>query len=165
MRDQSPDRRVRLRILTERGWIEGSLQLPRVARLVDWLNHTASFLTISDVRIGDTDLPYLSLRKKAVRLVAPVREEDVSSYVTAGVPTPRRIWCMLEDGSLRGTLDVLEHVRVSDFLAHHGGFVGLRDAHLHRRDASGQDERVALVTAIVPLEGILGVAEEPTTIT
>lgn len=67
---------------------------------------------------------------------------------------------MLSDGSLRGQIDVLEHVRVSDFLAHHSGFVGLRDAHVQRREAAGAVEHEDAPCAIVSLEAILGVAEE-----
>jgi hypothetical protein len=161
MSDVSRERQVRMKILTERGWLEGTLRLPQAVRLVDWLNRAGAFLTLTDVHAGDHTIPYLSLRKSAVRIAAPTQAEDVSSNVTGGEPTPRTVWCMLANGSVRGTLDVLEHVRVSDFLAHHAGFVGLRDAHVHRVSPSGEHQNVEAVGAIVPLEAILGIAEEP----
>ena len=157
---ESRDRHVRVKLLTDRGWIEGTLRLPQAARLVDWLNHGGRFLTLTDVTVQGATIPYLSLRRSAVRIAAPLVPEDVSSYTTGGAPTPRAVWCMLADGSVRGVLDVLEHIRVSDFLAHHSGFVGLRDVHVRRLDAAGDEEHTGLSGALVLLDAILGVAEE-----
>lgn len=81
--DESLERKVRARLLTERGWVEGTLRLPKAVRLVDWLNHGGHFLTLSDVEIGAAALVYVSLRKSAIRVVVPAGAEDVRSVTAA----------------------------------------------------------------------------------
>ena len=65
--------------------------------------------------------PFLALQQSATHLLAP--REALASEATYMNTTRRLVTCLLSMGSIRGYIDVLENVRVSDFLLRNHGFI------------------------------------------
>jgi hypothetical protein len=91
----------------------------------------------------------------------PVRPTDVSSRqpqlrrVTAKVLT-----CLLPGGRLRGTLEVLVNVRVSDFLRQQASFIVMRHCILAPYGEPFESPKARqLGSAVVNLASAIGVAE------
>lgn len=122
-------RAVPARILTPRGWIQGTFHPPKTAHILDYLNRAGPYVNITEVTSGPSEhvLPYLSIQRAAISLVLP----DEPVPLVAGAMTNRhRVYCLLAEGSVMATLDVRTQVRVSDYFMNRTGFVPLRDVQL-----------------------------------
>jgi hypothetical protein len=62
-------------------------------------------------------IPFIALRRESVVLIEPTLGDDlVETAGSTGRTWPRDVICLLPAGQVRGTLEVLINVRVSDFL-------------------------------------------------
>ncbi len=94
-------------------------------------------------------------------LIEPTQpDEPVEAAGSLGRTTPREVGCLLEVGMLRGTLEVLVNVRVSDYLRQQPGFVVLRRCVLMPYgEALGSAQARRITTAVVNLARVVGVSE------
>ncbi len=118
-------------ILTALGWLEGSFHIPKLQSLLDFLAPGVSIIKCSRVRVpGESKtLAFVGLQRDAVHLIEPTQaDENIESPGAAGRTTPRNVACLLPAGVLRGDLEVLVNVRVSDFLRQQQGMFMLRNA-------------------------------------
>jgi len=155
-------RDVGLRMLLSRGWIDGTMQVPPKAMLADYLDHAPRYLTLTDVRAegGKRTIPYFSVQRDAIAVLVPKVDERLRSQPAPPEGTRSHgVYCLLEEGSLRGTLRLLDHVRVSDYFANRRGFVVLRDVTAMLPDPGGTVTEQSFPTALVGARHILGVSE------
>lgn len=124
-------RAIACRILTFAGWLGGTLHLPVRATLLDFLNRGEALFRLTDVSLPGSARrhPFFGLERSAVVLVAP----DAPGELAGGLGGPSSSghavsWLLASGAIVDGTLDVTEHVRVSDHLLHHPGFLGMRGA-------------------------------------
>lgn len=125
-----PQRTIPARILAPGGWIAATFHLSRLHSFLDFLNTSAPFFTLTDVRLPTSPeaVPFVGLRRSAARLIVPSCDEAQLMLVAqSGESDEHQVHCMLEAGFVTGRLSVKKRLRVSDFLAHQSGFIMLRD--------------------------------------
>ena len=107
-------------------WLPGGICLPTRRGLLEHLNQKEPFLKHRDVALSDKKepLPFLALRRDSVSLVVPEHE---SVPEAPGTTSQHRVVCLLKGAILRGTLDTLANLRVSDYLMRNPGFFAVRD--------------------------------------
>ncbi|MFL5262514.1 MAG: hypothetical protein ACJ79L_08945 [Anaeromyxobacteraceae bacterium] len=152
-----PQRVIRARILTPSGWIRGSFHVPRMQSFHDFLGQRGPFFNLTEVAIAarGAELPYLALRRSAVRVIVPSIDER-RLLVSAAQPgaVERTVTCVLDAYAVSGRVAVPAHLRVSDYLAHHSGFIQLRDA-----DLGQGHERTSVV--FLNVAALVAVSEGP----
>ncbi len=138
-------------------WLPGGVCLPTRRGLLEHLNQKEPFLKLRNVALSDKKepLPFLALRRDSVSLV-------VADYES--VPAPKeasaqhRVVCLLRGAILRGTLETLASLRVSDYLMRNPGFFALHDCTL--RMASMPSFPTPIPVVLVNGDRVIGVAEE-----
>jgi hypothetical protein len=153
-------RRATAAILTELGWYNGTLHLPPMQTITDFLNSGSPVVKLTRVRAPTQDgtLHFLGLRRDAIHLVAPTIDELVETAGAVGHVTPRQVQVQLPGGAVEGRLEVLRNLRVSDFLRQQMGLAVLREVGFtpYRGDATST-RRFPVV--VVNLAQALGVAQ------
>jgi hypothetical protein len=106
-------------------------------------------------------IPFVGLRRESVSVIEPTQpDEPVEVPGSVGRTTPREVGCLLPVGLLRGVLEVLVNVRVSDYLRQQPNFVVLRRCTLTNYGEPADAPRGRkMATAVVNLAQTLGVAE------
>lgn len=133
-----PDQRqVPSQIMTKAGWLQGTLHVPRASKLVMHLNAQPEFVRVTDVSFAGKPhrVPFMSMQRKLMVLLAPSPDETDLSVEDASLP-PQRVFVLLEGGVLAGDLRLRPGVRTSDFFAKQQGFVLLRDCVLRLGDSN-----------------------------
>lgn len=123
-------RAVAAEILLSTRWISGTLPVPELQSLTDYLNTSGAFVKLTDATVpGLEGAPeFLALQRSAISLVAPTAlEERVETEGGAGITSPWRIACLFDQGILYGRLDFLVNLRLSDYLRQQAGFLVVRD--------------------------------------
>jgi hypothetical protein len=118
-------------ILTTLGWLQGTFHIPKLQSMLDFLAPGVNIIKCSRVRVpGESKtLAFVGLQRDAVHLIEPTQaDEHVESPGAVGRTTTRSVACLLPAGVLRGDLEVLVNVRVSDFLRQQQGMFVLRNA-------------------------------------
>jgi hypothetical protein len=108
----------------------GTFHVSRLHSFLDYASQTTSFFTLTKVTLpGQKDaLPFLALRRSAARVILPSCDESqLMLSPPQGETDEHKVRCMLEAGVISGMLTLKRRVRVSDFLAHHVGYLMLRD--------------------------------------
>ena len=103
-------------------------------------------------------IPFFALRLEAVPMIVPSEHEVVPNVL--GATTEHKVMCLLRGAMVTGKLEILENLRVSDYLMRSPGYIPLRDCTL-RVPAKVQlpfPNPVPLV--LVNAECVTGVAEE-----
>ena len=127
--DLPPMRRVTANILTGLGWLHGTFHLPPHQSLVDFLAPGVPVIKFTRVQLPQTTelIPFVALRREAVVLIEPTLGDDlVETAGSTGRTSPRDVICLLTAGQVRGTLEVLVNVRVSDYLRQQASLIVLR---------------------------------------
>ena len=156
-------RKVTANVLTSLGWMHGTFNLPPHQSLVDFLAPGVPVLKFTRVQLPLTTdvIPFVGLRRETVVLIEPTLGDDlVETPGSAGRTTPRDVICLLTAGQVRGTLEVLVNVRVSDFLRQQASLIVLRRciyAPYGESDDSPKARRMG--TVVVNLSSAVGVAE------
>ncbi len=156
-------RKVVASILMETGWVHGTFHVPERQALADYLANGVQLLKTTRVRFpGEKELlPFIALRRDAITVIEPSLDEEIEAPGSVGRTTPHRVSCFLLAGQLHGTLEVLIHVRVSDFLRQQTGLLVLRDCVLvPYGEALDSPKARRMRVAILNMERTLGVAEQ-----
>jgi len=154
-------RAVEARILTARGWLRGTFNPPRAAYLTDYLNHAPPFLNITAVLAegGTHTLGHLSIQKRAIVCVVPLADDRLEAVNPIDNRVEHEVYCLLRDGSINARLQVMPHVRVSDYFMNREGFIVLEGAVGHISAHHHAPEPVELGTVILNTWNVVGVSE------
>lgn len=160
--DMKPEqRKVAASLLTDLGWANGTLHLPSLQTLLDYLNSTGPMVKCTRVRLPtrpDT-VNFVGFRREAVHLVAPSMEELIEPPGAVGRTTERDVTAILPAGELQGKLEVLVNLRVSDFLRQQTSLAVMRRCVFRPHGATDPAQERRLAVAIVNMARVLGVAQ------
>ncbi|CAN5753454.1 hypothetical protein BH24GEM1_BH24GEM1_16510 [soil metagenome] len=163
MNDIPPLRKVTASVLTPLGWLRGVFQVPAPQSLVDFLASGSPIVKFTKVRLpGAAEaIPFVALRRDSVSVIEPTtQDEQVEPLGSMGRTAPHDVACLFPSGVLRGTLEVLVNVRVSDFLRQQASLVVLRRCVFapHNEPLNSPQARKLLI-AVVNMAATVGVAE------
>ena len=150
-------RAIQARLLTQAGWITGTLHVPHLSSVLNFINNGGPFLKLTEVALPDGTRPeFFALRRASVSLIVPaVEESELRLNKPAGEHERHQLCCLMEGGSLDGSLSVLKNVRVSDYLLHHSGFCVMRECKTH-------DGNQIVPLVLVNTDNVVGVTEPAT---
>jgi hypothetical protein len=124
-------RQVTAEVLTPVGWMNGTFRVPPQQPFLDFLTLGtlgAQVIKFTRVRVpNEPDLiPFVALSRESVILVAPTLSKELIAAEDGGFTRAREVACLLSVGVLRGSLDVLANIRLSDDLERRGHLIVLR---------------------------------------
>jgi hypothetical protein len=157
-------RKVTANLLTHLGWLNGTFNLPPHQSLLDFLASGIQVIKFTRVSLPQAMdvIPFVALRREAVTLIEPTLSDDLIETVgSLGRTSARDVICLLATGRVRGTLEVLVNVRVSDFLRQQSNLIVMRRCVFGpygEPDDSPKARRLG--TVIVNLSSAVGVAEQ-----
>jgi hypothetical protein len=158
-----PLRLSSVNLLTDLGWYAGTLHVPGRQSLVDFLAPGNHIVKVTRVRVPNENerLPFIGVRRDSIVLVEPTQgDELVDTPGSGGRTSSHRVGCLLPAGMLRGNLDVLVNVRVSDFLRQQPGLAVLHDCVLLPYGQPPESSQARkLRVALVNLSRVTGIAE------
>lgn len=158
-----PLRKTTANVLTPLGWLHGTFQIPQYQSMLDFLAPTVQVIKFTRVLLPNEkeSIAFVGLRRESVIMIEPTQpDEPVEAAGSIGRSTPRKVGCLLEAGMLRGTLEVLVNVRVSDYLRQQPGFVVLRQCVLTPYGEGPTSPKARRIqTAVVNLARAIGVSE------
>jgi len=158
-------RQVTAEVLTPVGWMNGTFRVPPQQPFLDFLTLGTlgvQILKFTRVRVPNEPdpVPFVALRRESVILVAPTLSKDLIETADGGFTRAREVACLLPVGVLRGTLDVLANIRLSDDLERRAHLIVLRRCMLAPYGGTLNDPAArALPIAIVNLSQAVGVSE------
>ncbi len=158
-------RQVTADVLTPVGWMNGTFRVPPQQPFLDFLTLGTlgvQILKFTRVRVPNEPdvVPFVALRRESVILVVPTLTKDLIEEPDAGFTRARDVACLLPGGVLRGTLDVLANIRLSDDLERRTHLVVLRRCVLAPYGGTLNDPSArALPVAIVNLTQAVGISE------
>jgi hypothetical protein len=117
-------------VLAPHGFISGTIHIPMLKGLHNFLNSSEEILKLTDAVLPGSPqvYPFLALQKVATHLLVPRgAPETEPTYLNT---TQHLVTCLLSMGSIRGFIDVLENVRTSDFLLRNHGFIEFKQCYL-----------------------------------
>lgn len=161
MQPKPEQRKVTVSLLTDVGWANGTLHLPPMQTLLDFLNGSGPIVKATRVRLPtrpDT-ISFTGFRREAVHLVAPSMDEMIEPPGAVGQTTPREITCVLPGGELQGRLDVLVNLRVSDFLRQQTSLAVVRRCVWRPHGATEPAQERKLAVAVLNLARVVGVLQ------
>jgi len=163
MAGYQPDRRdVRCRILTPAGWIEGTFRVPRIRAFVEHVAALHEFEVLTDVVFlgsGHRESFFDLCLDAAMVIVPPEGEGEPAMPIAEDKRVSREITCLLTMGQLRGRIDLVENVRISDFFRSRKGYVLLRDCRFVPNTDGTEPESEPHRSVIVRTPAIIGVTE------
>lgn len=149
-------------ILTDLGWMAATFHVPVRQSLMDFLAPGVQVVKCTRVRVPNYQdrIPFVGLRRDAIFVIEPTQgDELVETAGSVGRTSEHEVGCLLPVGILRGTLEVLVNVRVSDYLRQQPGLVVLRDCQLTPfGEAAGSPPR-KMRTVILNMGRVTGMAE------
>ena len=106
-------------------------------------------------------IPFIALRRESIVLIEPtLSDEMIETAGSLGRTTPRDVACLLASRQVRGTLEVLVNVRVSDFLRQQASLLVMRRCtYCPYGEPPDSAKARSLGTVIVNLSAAVGVAE------
>lgn len=154
-------RAITCRILTFAGWIEGTFHVPAKNGFLEFLARDETMYRLTDVALPGQDRrhPFFALHRSAVVGVAPPAGEPVEVTLPPGKRVVHRVSWLLASGVVDGDVELLENVRVSDFVMHHTGFTPLRDATVLLKNAEGGWDAEPLPAFAVQANRAIGVSD------
>ncbi len=162
--DYRPKQRsVKVRVLSDAGWLKGALTAPPKRSLADSLALAPTMLSMLNSFLPgqDASLPYFALRTHAVQLILLDQPEHMpetsGTFVRAN---PTNVVVLIGDASINGTAMVPQNLRVSDYFTRQHGFVSLSRATLRiRESAHGRAAVHECGEILINSDRMLGVAE------
>ena len=150
-------------VLTDIGWFAVTFHVPQHQSLVDFLAGGVGVIKATRVRIPgeESRLPFVGVRRDSILLVEPTQgDEPIETAGSIGRTSAHQVGCLLAEGLLRGTLEVLVNVRVSDFLRQQPNLVVLRDCRLTGYGEAADSPKARKIrVALVNVGRITGVSE------
>jgi hypothetical protein len=122
-------RKVPANILSWQGWLHGIFHVPQHQSLMDYFGGAGHLLKCTRVRLPSErqPIPFVALRQEGVSLIEPTLDEEfVEAPGGIGRTASRQVGCLLHGGILRGSLEVLVNVRLSDFLRQRPAMIVMR---------------------------------------
>jgi hypothetical protein len=105
-------------------------------------------------------VPFVALSRESVILVAPTLARELIVPEDGGFSNAREVACLLSAGVLRGSLDVLANLRLSDDLERRGHLIVLRRCVLAPYGGTlNAPTARSLQTVIVNLSRAIGISE------
>jgi hypothetical protein len=154
-------RTVLVDVLTDLGWLNGTLHVPRHLALSEFLALGSHALKLTGAGVPDETerLSFVALRRDAVVLVAPALTEE-AAVEASGYTTDLQVACLLPMGMLRGTLRVIYNLRLSDHLQQAGHLLTLHQCLLAPYGGTANSPQArGLRMAIVNLNRAIGISE------
>lgn len=155
-------RTIRCRILTFAGWLEGTFHVPTKIGFLEFLDREAVLFRLSDVILPGQlrQHPFFALERSAVvGVVLPAGEPSVASRPPGAYATHRVAWLLGSGGVVDGEVELLEGIRVSDFLMHHTGFLPIERGTTFLRGEDGATEAVPFSCFALQASRAVGVSE------
>ena len=142
-------------------WISGTVSLPTQRRLFETLNGKEPFLRLTGAAAEGAGeaLSFLALRLSDLAFVIPSDASEIAPQGPGvGRFSARRLTFLMRGGAIKGTVEILANLRVSDYLMNATGFIAVRDCRLQMSGAGGRPgEAIELV--FVNTGCVLGVSE------
>jgi len=159
-----PQRTCTARILTPAGWVEGTIHLPIKAALLDHLEHTREFISMTEVRhaVSFEVVPFFALRRAAAMFVVPDEAEarGAADHHDARPTREHTLDCLLPGGHITGVIEVPMRMRVSDQLMHGAPLLVVKKAHARMRDPwRGEMVDLRADVMFVNTQHVVGVSE------
>ena len=146
--------------------MNGTFRVPPQQPFLDFLTLGTlgvQILKFTRVRVPNEPdpVPFVALRRESVILVVPTLNKDlIETRDEGGFMRAREVACLLPVGVLRGTLDVLANIRLSDDLERRSHLIVLRRCVLAPYGGTLNDPAArALPIAIVNLSQAVGISE------
>lgn len=150
-------------VLARGGWIRGTFRVPPHQSLLDFVAAGVQVVKFTRVTVaGDPqEFAFVGLRRDAISIIEPtLGDELVESPGTGHITTPRNVTCLLDVGTLTGTLEVLVHVRVSDYMRQAPEFMVMRDClWVPAGETPSSPQARRMRTVLVNLSLVIGIGE------
>lgn len=132
---QAAHRDVPVRVLTPSGWISGTLRLPGLVRVADFVR-SEEFLRLTDAQVeGDPQVGlFLALKRDSIIFLIVDANESLESVETLGYQDEHRVTCWFEGGAVQGVMLIRLGARLSDYLERHEGLVVIRECRYRIRN-------------------------------
>jgi hypothetical protein len=147
-------------VLSSGGWMTGTFHVAEKSSFIDWLNLDVEFVRLTNVRMpGRFDsLEFLAVQRAAIMVVVPDEADP-----PLGPVVKRTVWhrvaFLLEMGIVEGSLELLEHIRISDYFVHEDGFVTLRDCILRLSQPGTLAQEQKATRVLVNAARVIGVSD------
>ena len=147
---------------TTLGWLVGTLHLPEKLPLLEFLNAASqTSFAMTDVVLGETNLPFLALQRHSVIVVLTEPDELIENIERSSARTTiHSVSCFFEKGMVMGSLMLPSGTRVSDELLASPGFFVVGRCTIGIDADETQME--AHVQALLNATHVVGVAEMKT---
>ncbi|MGK2856141.1 MAG: hypothetical protein ACSLFQ_02920 [Thermoanaerobaculia bacterium] len=119
-------RTVPVAIRSSAGWVTGRIHLDGETSLLRHLNESGAFFRLTDVQLpGEKRLrQFFAIHVREAAFVVPLDCEEVKSAKEFPNETLRHeVACLLPEGPMFCSFDVLAGIRVSDYLMNHTNFI------------------------------------------
>lgn len=127
---QYPDTRaVPVAIRSVAGWVTGRLHFESGTTMLRHLNESGAFFRLTDVMLpGEKRLrDFFAIHAREAAFVVPLSVEEEKGAREFSAETRRHeVACLLPEGPLFCSFDVLAGIRVSDYLMSHTSFIPVR---------------------------------------
>lgn len=122
-------RTVPVAIRSSAGWVTGRIHLDGGVSLLRHLNESGAFFRLTDVTLpGEKSIrKFFAIHVRETALVVPLAcEEEKAAREFAAETLRREVACLLPEGPMFCSFDVLVGIRVSDYLMNHTNFIPVR---------------------------------------
>ncbi len=126
---QTQHRTVPVAIHSVAGWVTGRLHFDDGTSLLRHLNESGVFFRLTDVMLpGEKRLrDFFAIHAREATFVVPLScEEEKSAREFTNETKRHEVACLLPEGPLFCSFDVLAGIRVSDYLMSHTSFIPVR---------------------------------------
>lgn len=156
------NRSVPVAIRSIAGWVTGRIHFEATTTMLHHLNESGPFYRLTDVMLpGEKRLrDFFAIRSREAAFVVPLDcEEEKSTRALVNETRRHEVACLLRDGPMFCSFDVLAGVRVSDYLMNHTSFIPVRRCWTPFRELPGTlSEPIAF--GFLNAARIVGVSEE-----
>lgn len=126
-------RTTNVAVYSRAGWITGTIHIGADQTLLGELNDGGSFFRLTGVQLpmeeGKRD--FFAIHAREATIVLPL--ETSMQYSDREPPNEtmrHEVSCLMQEGTILCSIDVLEGCRVSDYLLNHHGFIPIRESHM-----------------------------------
>jgi len=122
-------RTVPVAIRSSAGWVTGRIHLDTSTSLLRHINESGAFFRLTDVMLpGEKRLrQFFAIHVRETAFVVPLDcEEEKGAREFASETLRHDVACLLPEGPMFCSFDVLAGIRVSDYLMNHTAFIPVR---------------------------------------
>jgi hypothetical protein len=157
----SHPRAVRCRVLTQAGWISGTLHIPGHARLAEFLARDEPVLRLTSVTLPGQALvhEFFALERDAVIAIDAPGERPLADPHPVATTSHEVSW-LLQGGVIQGTVDVPGELRLSDHVRRPHPLVVRGCTVFLRNAAGGTDAEPGVEALVLRAAATIGVSEK-----